>query len=85
MSDIVAFSTIITTDDKFLSLPVTAQMLYFHLGMDTDKHGNCIRPKAIMRMIGATDTDMATLVRNGFVKQKDGDVQIVGAGGLDDG
>lgn len=61
------FSNKITQSDPFLSMPASAQNLYFHLAMDADDDGFVNRPKAIMRMVNANDDDMSILVARKFI------------------
>lgn len=61
------FSNKITQSDPFLSMPASAQNLYFHLSMDADDDGFVNRPKAIMRMINANEDDMNILIGRKFI------------------
>lgn len=61
------FSLDVVYTDKFISLPLPAQALYFHLGMQGDDDGFVSAPKLIMRGIGTTADDLAALESAGFV------------------
>lgn len=61
------FSLSITDSDAFLSLPLTAQALYFHLGMRADDRGYVDKPVAILKMVSATNGDMENLISKKFV------------------
>lgn len=61
------FSLAVVDTDRFLSLPVGAQCLYFHLGMRADDDGFVNNPKKIQRSIGATVDDLKLLVAKGFI------------------
>lgn len=61
------FSLDVINTDKFLDMPISAQCLYFHLGMRADDDGFISSPKQIMRMITCTQGDMRILVENGFI------------------
>ena len=61
------FSDRITSSAKFLKMPATAQMLFFHLGMKADDEG-VVEGFIIMRMAGATEEDLRLLEEKGFVK-----------------
>lgn len=63
------FSRDIVKSDLFLDLPISAQALYFHLGMDCDDDGLCGNPKMIMRMTGCSIDDLKLLIVKGFVQQ----------------
>ena len=61
------FSKTIIDSDLFLDMPVTAQLLYFHLSMRADDDGFINKPKSIMRMCGAKIDDMNILIAKQFV------------------
>jgi len=61
------FAKTIIDSDAFLELPITAQLLYFHLAIRADDDGFINKPRAIMSMIGAKNEDMQTLIKNKFV------------------
>lgn len=55
--------------DRFLDMPATAQLLYFHLAIRADSNGYISSPNAISRMLGCTEDDMKTLISLGYVSQ----------------
>lgn len=61
------FSLDVVGTDKFLELPVTAQCLYFHLGMRADDDGFISSPKQILKMLSCTNGDMKILAENGYI------------------
>lgn len=61
------FSLDVVNTDLFLDMPVSAQCLYFHLGMRADDDGFVASPKQIMRMATCTQDDMKILISKGFV------------------
>lgn len=61
------FAKSIIDSDAFLEMPVTSQLLYFHLSMRADDDGFINKPKAIMRMFGASDDDLKILFAKKFV------------------
>ena len=61
------FSQKVTETDKFLDMALTAQTLYFHLGMNADDDGFVGNPKSIKRMIGASDDDLTALVKKDYI------------------
>ena len=67
MSERRMFSKSVIDSDEFLTLPLTAQALYFHISMRADDDGFINNPKIIQRMIGASANDIASLIENGFV------------------
>ena len=61
------FSQKVVETDRFLDMALTAQTLYFHLGMSADDDGFVGNPKSIKRMIGASDDDLKALVERGYL------------------
>lgn len=61
------FSQQITESDAFLDMPLSAQALYFHLGMNADDDGFVNSPKRIQRVIGANDDDLKLLIAKRFI------------------
>lgn len=61
------FSLDIVDTDKFMELSLTAQALYFHLGMRADDDGFVASPKKIMSFIGCGQKELKQLIDNNFV------------------
>lgn len=61
------FSIDITSSDAFQDMPLSAQALYFHLGMNADDDGVVNSPKAIQRSLGASPDDLRILVAKRFI------------------
>ena len=61
------FSLSIIDTDKFLEMPVSAQNLYFHLGMRADDDGFVASPKKVMRDASSSGDDMKILISKGYV------------------
>lgn len=61
------FSKTIIETDFFLNLPVSSQLLYFHLSMQADDDGFVSGPKRIMRTIGASEDDLSMLLAKRFL------------------
>ena len=61
------FSQQITESDSFLDMPLSAQALYFHLGMSADDDGFVNSPRRVQRVIGANDDDLKLLIAKKFV------------------
>ncbi|OQY36820.1 MAG: hypothetical protein B6229_09340 [Spirochaetaceae bacterium 4572_7] len=61
------FSLSVIDTDFFLDMPVTAQALYFHLGMRADDDGFIANPKKIIRMVGFNEGDIKILFEKRFV------------------
>jgi hypothetical protein len=70
------FSLTIVDDDVFLSMPISAQALYFHLGMRADDDG-FITPLKVMRAVGANQDDLNILIAKRYVLAFNSGVVVV--------
>ena len=61
------FAKTIIDSDAFLDMPLSAQVLYFHLSMRADDDGFINNPKKIQRMIGASEDDLKLLIMKSFI------------------
>lgn len=61
------FSKAVAETDQFLEMPLSAQALYFHLGLHGDDDGFVGNPKRIVRMTGAAEDDIKLLIAKGFL------------------
>lgn len=61
------FAKTIIDSDAFLDMPLSAQVLYFHLSMRADDDGFINNPKKIQRMIGASEDDLKLLILKSFI------------------
>ena len=61
------FAKTIIDSDAFLDMPMSTQVLYFHLSMRADDDGFINNPKKIQRMIGSGDDDMRILCAKSFI------------------
>lgn len=61
------FSVDVTETDAFLDMPLTAQALYFHLGMRGDDDGFVSNPRSVMRVAGCNEVDLKTLEESGYI------------------
>lgn len=71
------FSQQITESDSFLDMPLSAQALYFHLGMSADDDGFVNSPRRVQRVIGANDDDLRLLIAKKFVIAFDTGVVVI--------
>lgn len=71
------FSKTITNSDKFFSLSLSAQALYFHLAMSADDDGFVNNSKVIQRLIGASNDDFNLLVLNKFILKFDSGIVAI--------
>lgn len=61
------FSQKIVESDAFTDMPLSAQVLYFHLNMNADDDGFVNNPKKIARSITATEKDLKILTEKRFL------------------
>lgn len=71
------FSQAIIDSDAFLDMPVTTQLLYFHLSMRADDDGFINKPKSIMRSCGGSDDDMKILIAKKFIIPFDSGIVVI--------
>ena len=70
------FNKTITNDDNFLEMPISSQVLYFHLSMNADDDGFINNWKSIMRMTGTKDDDLKVLVAKQYIIPFDSDYLV---------
>ena len=70
------FHTAVVESDAFLDMPIGAQALYFHLGMQADDDGFINGPRQIMRKIGRPAKELQFLEDNDFIINFDGIIVI---------
>jgi hypothetical protein len=70
------FSPDIVKSEEFITMPISSQALYFHLGMDADDDG-FIQPKITMRLLGANDDDLKVLLTKRFLLHFEGGVVVI--------
>lgn len=61
--------TKVVETDKFLDLKPITRDLYTHLLLSSDDEGYVGNPKSVVRLIGAKETDLKTLIGEGFLHQ----------------
>lgn len=61
------FSLSVVDTDRFLEMPVSAQALYFHLGMHGDDDGFVASPRKIARSVGCNLDDLRLLAQKNFI------------------
>lgn len=61
------FSMDVVDTDRFLDMPISAQALYYHMGMRADDDGFVASPKRIAAICGCGADDIKLLVAKGFV------------------
>lgn len=71
------FSLDIVDTDRFLDLPYSAQLLYFHIGMRADDEGFIGNPTRLVRMLGLSNVDLDLLCNAGFLIPFESGVVVV--------
>ena len=61
------FALQVIDTDKFMDMPLSAQALYFHLGMHGDDDGFVGSPRKIARSAGCNDDDLRLLAAKGYI------------------
>lgn len=61
------FARSVVESDLFTEMPLSAQALYFHLGMMADDDGFVSNPKGVRRSVGATEDDFKLLLAKRFI------------------
>ena len=61
------FNKAITNDDNFLEMPMSSQVLYFHLSMNADDDGFINNWRSIMRITGTKEDDMKVLIAKQYI------------------
>lgn len=71
------FDKTITNADDFLDMPLSSQILYFHLSMNADDDGFINNWKSIMRMTGTKDDDLKVLIAKQYIIPFDSGVVVI--------
>ena len=71
------FSKEITTSDRFVDMPASTQLLYFHLGMEADDDGFIGNARMLGRAYGASNDDIKLLQAKGFIIVFESGVTVV--------
>lgn len=71
------FAKTIIDSDLFLDMPMSTQLLYFHLAMRADDDGFINNPKKIQRMIGCSDDDIRILISKQFIIPFDNGIVVI--------
>jgi hypothetical protein len=61
------FAKTIIDSDAFLDMPLSTQLLYFHLSMRADDDGFINNPKKVQRIVGCCDDDLKLLIVKNFI------------------
>lgn len=61
------FSMDVINTDKFMDMPISAQCLYFHLGMRADDDGFVSTPRLVIKIVNCTNDDLKILISKGYI------------------
>lgn len=70
MVNIKTLSNRVVNSPKFLTMPTSTQVLYFHLIASADKTGK-VEVFPVMRIIGASEDDLKILTDREFITDND--------------
>lgn len=71
------FSKQITTSDAFMEMPVSSQLLYFHLNMEADDDGFVANPKRIIKITNVSEDDLKVLLAKRFLLAFESGVVVI--------
>lgn len=71
------FSLKVVDTDAFMDMPLSAQALYFHLGMRADDDGFVSNARRVQKLVGAADDDLKILLMKRFVLTFDSGVIVI--------
>lgn len=71
------FSLDVINTDKFLDMPATTQLLYFHLGMNADDDGFVASPRKIAKTLGCGEDDLKLLLAKEYLIVFDNGVVVI--------
>jgi hypothetical protein len=71
------FSLQIVDTDAFLEMPMSSQLLYFHLAMRADDEGFVGNPKRVIKMIGSSEDDFKVLIAKRFLLTFESGVVVI--------
>lgn len=66
----------IVSSDAFLDMPVSSQVLYFHLAIRADDDG-FVSPKMVMRLVGSSSDDLKVLITKRFLLPFESGVVVI--------
>lgn len=72
-----SFALRVVDSDSFLSLPRSARLLYYDLGMRADDRGFILSPRRLLRSIDAPEKDLKVLLKAGYVYQFPSGVVVI--------
>lgn len=71
------FSLKVIDTDLFLDMPISTQLLYFHLALRADDDGFVSSPRKIAKMVNCSDDDMKILIAKQFLIRFDTGVCVI--------
>lgn len=70
------FSQDIVSSDAFLDMPISSQVLYFHLAIRADDDG-FVTPRMVMRLVGSSSDDLKVLITKRFLLPFESGVVVI--------
>ena len=61
------FAKSVVQCDAFMDMPLTAQALFFHLGMEAGKGWRLNSARSVARSVNASPDDLSVLIDRGFL------------------
>lgn len=77
MADKRMFSCTLVDTDLFNDFPLGVQALYFRLGLEADDDGFVMKPRSIVKKIGASMDDLELLVNHGYLIRFESGVTVI--------
>ena len=71
------FSLKVVDTDAFMDMPLSAQALYFHLGMRADDDGFVSNARRVQKLVGVADDDLKILLLKRFVMTFESGVIVI--------
>lgn len=71
------FNSVITKQDEFLDMPLSAQALYFHINMEADDEGFVANVKSLLRQVRGSEDDLKILFAKRYLISFDSGVVVI--------
>ena len=71
------FSLDVVGSDEFIEMPVSCQLLYFHIGLNAQDKGIVRNIRSTARMFGFNSIDIQILIDKGFIEEINEVIKIV--------
>lgn len=71
------FSSVITKQDEFLDMPLSAQALYFHINMEADDEGFVSNVRSLLRQVRGSEDDLKILIAKRYLISFESGVVVI--------